>query len=100
MPRSHEERIARRLGVTPAGLDCLCRAVARGGLAEGEGFMRGQGARGRLERQGLIEIAVATPDPSVMPGSPAAIFMAGRRGQWLITDAGRSIVALARQAGY
>ncbi len=32
---THEQIIAKTLGVTPAGLDCLCRAVANHGVAEG-----------------------------------------------------------------
>jgi len=68
------------LGVTPAGLSCLAKAIANNGLAEGRGFGREQGARGRLTRDGLIA------------------FDANNR--WMITDAGRSIVMRARAMGW
>lgn len=81
------KQIAKQLGLTEAGLDCLARAVARDGRASGEGFARGQGARARLQRQGLLAL-------DCVPGAYTD------RWDWTITDKGRAIVAEARRLGY
>ena len=86
-----ELKICRDLGVTPAGLRALAKAVAHpnGWYPSGDGAgMSAQGARTRLERDGLI-VATVTP-------------IAGYRwgNYYRITDAGREIVARARAIGW
>ena len=72
-----QSTISKQLGVTDAGIECLCKAVAhKEGHAFGAGQWRGQGARDRLMRQGYIDF------------------------EHVITDAGRAIVKRARRMGW
>lgn len=73
----YERAIAKRLGVTDAGLLTLLRSLAYGGRAYGLGMgHESEGARGKLRTQGFLD------------------------DNDIITDAGREIVRRARAMGY
>lgn len=80
--RAGTTRIAKQLGVTPAGLSYLARLVARG-----EAPVRGNEVA-RLERDGLV---AANPEHG---------FHNYKSRPWLLTDAGRDVVRRAREMGF
>jgi hypothetical protein len=76
--------IARELGVTPAGLELLCRKAA------GKGGDRNQGLQG-----------LGFGAPQVAKPLERACYLArDDKGIFRITDAGRAIVAKARTMGW
>ncbi len=80
-----DKQICKRLGVSPPGLHLLAKAVAQpDGRASGNGFGAGSGSvRVKLRDQGFVESGEG-------PGWPPDV----------ITQAGRNLVAEARNLGW
>lgn len=88
-------RITKALGVTEAGLRLLARAVAhKDGWAEGAGSGLNGTARIPLARDGLITVKELEPPAGHQPGQWYP------RDVYVITDAGRALVAKARAMGF
>ena len=80
---SREKQIAKQLGVTPVGLNVLCRAVATGGKSGSWAGGNPGSAKAKLEADGLIR-----------PNAHGGLYEAE------ITEAGREIVRRARAMGW
>lgn len=83
-----EKQICKRLGVTPSGLHVIAKAVAHPEEhAGGEGFGPGAAAaRRKLLKDGLVTGGWSDIDQTWSP--------------WVITQAGRNLVAEARNLGW
>lgn len=89
-----EKQICRRLGVTPAGLKVLVKAMANDGEAGGASFGHGAaGARSKLLRDGLIGPCLRIYETSLRSRS-------WRYKTWEVTPEGRAKVEAARLLGW